>query len=97
MKWTDHKRTDLRSIPKMERNHWEPVFSDVDKRHNRITPDHPPIASVGFKKNGVHVWKVIRYGVESWKVADLIDGYFCNHRDISYLSELLDPFLTEEE
>lgn len=33
--------------------------------------DHKRIDAVGFKKNRVHVWMVFRYGVESWKVADL--------------------------
>ena len=74
--WVDLPREDLKNIPAMEALGYEVVFSYHDERADRITPNDVPHFPANFKKGDKHIWS-IRGG---WQTADLIGGYFKNHK-----------------
>ena len=85
-------REDIAAIPIMEAGGWETTYSAQDKRHGRIvivdraTIPHDP---VGFQKDNQHVWRVYTgpfsedRGASGWQWAEIIDGHYCNHREIT--------------
>lgn len=88
-KWEDCGRDDLNIIPTMIKNGFTPVFSHKDKMHNRTSFENCPHDAVSFVKGTLNVWKI--YGKEdfSWQTADLIDGYYVNHKPLKEISELV--------
>ena len=88
--WEDFAREDLRMIPTMEANGFKVEFSNTDKRHNRITPEKHPQDSVDFSKGIIYVWKVIIKDEYVWNVADLIYGFYKNHRSYPSLLEVIE-------
>lgn len=93
-RWEDCAREDLNMIPKMIAAGWQPVFDYRDMRHGRLTPDNPPHDGVGFRNGIVHAWKGYKGGFSHWVVADLIEGHYCNHRQVSDLNELIEKEAT---
>lgn len=92
-KWTDCKREDLSSIPKMQENGFEVEFSYKDRMHNRTTPDNVPSFAVTFKKDNFYIWRmygIMENGVHlQWQTAKLIDGHFVEHKPIATLDSFL--------
>lgn len=86
-------RYDLEAIPMMEANGWTVVFSDVDETHNRTTPENVPHDAVAFKKGNKVVWMAGKSLSEGytlyWRAADLIDGYYRNHKSFDTLENVL--------
>jgi hypothetical protein len=90
--WEDCPRDDLNQIPLAIVRGWEIRFHYKDMRHGRITPYNVPHEGVGFVKGNVHTWKCYKHTepYSYWRVADLIEGYFCNHRDYDTLPEVFE-------
>jgi hypothetical protein len=74
-------REDLAMITTMKANGFDVVVSPMDILYKRETPNHP----VAFVKGTLHVWKCKTH----WMTADLIDGYYCNHKPVNELTDLL--------
>ena len=73
---------------------WSPDFDYKDKMHHRTTPELVPQNPVNFIKGIKTAWKVYRTTnnniVGFWKVADLINGYFKNHRTYDTIGEVFE-------
>lgn len=80
-------REDLDMIPTMKANGFEVIVNPMDILYKRETPNHP----VGFVKGTLHVWKCRKpNNLEThWMTADLIDGYYCNHKPVNELKDLI--------
>jgi hypothetical protein len=94
-KWTDYERDDLHNIPLAIEKGWTPDFDYKDKMHKRTTPDNPPQQDAAHFKKGVKVaWKIYVSTSTSlysqWRVADLINGHFRNHRTYDTIEEVFD-------
>ena len=68
-------RNDLLAIPQAEADGWVVSF----KKNSWHNP-------ASFEKNGVSVW-LTSIG---WKAADLVDGYYKNHRTYESLTDALE-------
>lgn len=86
--WTECGRDDLNMIPMMIAKGFIPEFSYGDKRAERTIPENPPHDSVSFVKGNLHVWKCYKNSVEYWQTAELIDGYYSNHKPVDNLADL---------
>lgn len=75
----------LGHIPYFLNEGWAVHFNHFDIIHKRITVQCPPHFSVCFVKGIKHTWR-IRNG---WQTADLIDGFYSNHKPIKDVFELL--------
>ena len=63
-------REDLKAIRAAEKAGWYVTFKN-DSWHN----------SASFQKGDTHIWYATdRYGRGAWRIAELQDGYFRNHR-----------------
>lgn len=100
-KWEDCPRIDLSAIPKALAKGWTPEFDYLDKHYNRIIPENPPINPVSFIKGQKHCWKCMNVTKPEviggfsefstfWRVADLINGYYCNHRTYADIDLVLE-------
>ncbi|MBN1117780.1 MAG: hypothetical protein JXA77_11280 [Bacteroidales bacterium] len=92
--WTDCQRDDLNNIPLAIEKGWSPDFNYKDKMHHRTTPENVPHDCVSFKKDNKSAWKIYTKTSESyfpqWRVADLIDGYYRNHRTYDTLEDVFE-------
>ncbi|MFW6272738.1 MAG: hypothetical protein ACOC2U_03055, partial [bacterium] len=77
---------------------WTPVFDWRDKTNGRTSPENCPHNPVGYKKGVVNAWKCVNFYTHEtyFRVADLIDGMFCNHRDYKNMEEVLEKELVFE-
>ena len=93
-KWEDCPREDLSIIPYAGEKGWSPCFSVNDRKWNRITIDNVPHDEVGFSKGNVRTWRVIKRNDDGisyvWKVADIVNGRFTNHREYDTIREAID-------
>ena len=85
----ESKREDLNMMEKMILNGWTPQFSYEDENYKRNTPKHPPLFSVNYVKGEVHAWIIGRVKAQTWRVADLRESHFINHRWYSSLEEVI--------
>ncbi len=88
--WTDSSREDLNMIPTMEQNGFTADIHWRDRMHKRTTPQNVPQDAVSFKKGNVHVWQSPYGGKMHWRVAELVLGFYCNHRSYDTLNEVLE-------
>ena len=84
--WEDCTREDLRGIPMMRLAGWTPVFNSVDKQLERTTPENVPHYPVAFEKGMKTTWR----SIYRWRVADLIQGKYENHRTYETLEQVKD-------
>jgi hypothetical protein len=87
-KWEDCPREDLNMIPTMEAAGWTPRFNQRDQMCDRTSPESVPHDAVSFKKEKTYVWMAVHNKRIDWRTADLIDGYFKNHRWHKTLKEI---------
>lgn len=85
-------REDIKAIPIMEAAGWKTTYSAQDKRHGRTNINESasiPHDPVGFEKDNQHVWVAYtgpfseERGSSGWVCAELIGGYYCNHRAVT--------------
>jgi hypothetical protein len=92
--WTDFSRDDLNHIPLAVEKGWLPDFDYIDRMYHRTTPKNVPNHCVQFKKNNKTAWKVYKTTNNNiiifWRIADLINGYYKNHRTYNTLEEIFD-------
>ena len=98
-RWRDCLRDDLNCIPLAIENDWTLKFSYIDKMYGRTTPSDVPHDTLSFIKGDKVCWKV--YSVikenngifhplyEAWRIADYVDGIYCNHRIYEFLRDVL--------
>jgi hypothetical protein len=87
--FNESKREDLNMLEEMKANGWTPQFAYEDEWNKRTTPENPPVFSVNFIKGDVHAWIIGREKGRTWRVADLIDSHYGNHRWYSSLKEII--------
>lgn len=91
-KWEECQREDLNMIPKMIANGFTPEFSHKDRKAERLIPENCPCDAVTFFKGDLHVWNCIhkKGNIEyEWMTANLVDGYYTNHKPVKSLEILL--------
>jgi hypothetical protein len=99
--WIDFERDDLNAIPKAFDKGWLPEFDYKDKLYGRMSPDNIPMNCVSFKKGNKYAWKIYHISLpkenevwgdlsELWRVAELIDNYYCNHRTYNTIQEVFE-------
>lgn len=92
--WKDCLRDDLNNIPFAIEKGWTPKFHYNDKMYNRISFENIPHNAVSFEKNNKITWKCYNNTRESitsyWRVADLIDNHYCNHRDYNNIEDVFE-------
>jgi hypothetical protein len=99
--WIDFERDDLNAIPLAFDKGWLPEFDYKDKRAGRFTPENIPMNAVSFKKGNKYAWKIYHITSpkenevwgdlqEIWRVAELVDGYYCNHRTYNTIQEVFE-------
>lgn len=60
---------------------WSYTYHQSDIVNKRIPPHGTPNHDVSYRKENVHVWKCKASDSHiGWQVAELIDGFYCNHR-----------------
>ncbi len=70
-------REDIKAIPVMEAAGWKAVMDPKDIQMGRQdNPNH----SYSFRKGDMHVWQAIDGNNISWRYAEIIDGYYTNHK-----------------
>jgi len=97
-RWEHSKREDLKAIPLMTQNLFEVQFSYEDERYKRITPDNPPVRTVNFKRNDLHVWMIGPKNTDGttmrWQTALLTNTHYINHKSYDTLEEIIEDINT---
>lgn len=79
-------REDIDMMPTMMANGFMPKYHYMDVLYKREKPHHPII----FIKGTLHVWMCKKNSEElHWMTADVIDGYYRNHKPVNELKDLL--------
>ena len=66
----------LRFAQSMIEAGFEAINHSWDKTSIDVPQVTPPLKELMFRKGDTHVWGTVR----GWQVAELIDGYYVNHR-----------------
>lgn len=92
--WEELRREDLKKILYYRILGWKPQFHEKDIRADRTTPDKVPHEAVSYAKKNTRIWlaeKVIQNTtVMVWMAADLVDGYWKNHRQYGTLDKAIE-------
>lgn len=87
--WSTYGREDLSQAQKMIDAGFEVEYDVKDYRANRFDLPHEGISFVLGK---INVWKV-----SDWITADLIDGFYTNHKHFNSLDEVLENHINQLE
>lgn len=78
-----NKREDLKMAEYAKSKGWTIEFHEQDILYGRFDPPH---FGLSFRRDNIHVCAVR----DGWRVADIINGYYSNHRTYQSLKEALD-------
>lgn len=87
--WLTYGREDLSQAQKMIDNGFEVEFSHGDICNKRFDLPHD---NISFVKGNLVLWKV-----RDWITADLIDGFYCNHKHFESIEKFIEFYLVESK
>ncbi len=83
--WKTSKREDLSQAHKLINLGFSVEYSRGDVMHSRC---HAPHDGITFKTEHATLWKV-----RDWIYADLIDGFYCNHKHFESIEKFIEKFI----
>lgn len=89
MKTREHwnKREDLKIVDYAESKGWQVEFHENDILHKRFDP---PYESVNYVKENKIIWFSGWNWNTPWRVAEIINGFFRNHKSYKTIKDAID-------